>query len=548
MSASTVPAPGEARGIGHPAAVLGAWPVLVAWAVGLWVAFGRTFASGLGQIQGDLSDARLNNYILEHGYRWLLRMPGHQALWSPPIFYPVPNTGAYSDILLGVAPLYWPWRVAGFAPDTSYQLWMLTVVSFNYVAAVVCCRRLLKVDWPAAAIGSFVFAFGSSRIAQIGHAQLLGQFYWLLALYAIARCFQLSADRSDPRMNATRSSRWIGVLAACVVLQLYGGYYEGWFLVFALMLAFVWAVILPASRPPVLAVGRPAAVAAAAALAGCAMALIPLGRPYLQAVHTVGLRPYSLVGPYLPRVWSWVFEGSNSALYGWLSRFSVFASIPEPWEHHLGIGFVTTLLAGMGLWSVRRRGVGQVMIACVVTVVLVSTCWPNGRSAWIVVYRDVPGAAAVRGVSRIALALLIPAGIGCAVAVERWRRWPAVVAVIGLVVAAEQWQALPSYDKGVARERAEAVARGVSPHCVAFLYTPRNGAGDPWLYQTDAMWASVETGVPTVNGYSGNIPPGWTFYRNMIGPGAADTAVTRAIQAWAARWSLDASRLCRVTS
>ena len=123
---------------------------------------------------------------------------------------PVPNTGAYSDILLGVAPLYWPWRVAGFAPDTSYQLWMLTVVSFNYVAAVVCCRRLLKVDWPAAAIGSFVFAFGSSRIAQIGHAQLLGQFYWLLALYAIARCFQLSADRSDPRMNATRSSRWIG--------------------------------------------------------------------------------------------------------------------------------------------------------------------------------------------------------------------------------------------------------------------------------------------------------------------------------------------------
>ncbi len=95
-------------------------------------------------------------------------MPGHLALWSPPIFYPVPNTAAYTDILLGVAPLYWPWRVVGFAPDTSYQLWMLTVVSFNYVAAVVCCRRLLKVGWPAAAVGSFVFAFGSSRIAQIG--------------------------------------------------------------------------------------------------------------------------------------------------------------------------------------------------------------------------------------------------------------------------------------------------------------------------------------------------------------------------------------------
>ncbi len=53
MSAPTVPAPNEAHGMGNSAAVLSAWPVFAAWMVGLWAAFGRTFASGLGQIQGE---------------------------------------------------------------------------------------------------------------------------------------------------------------------------------------------------------------------------------------------------------------------------------------------------------------------------------------------------------------------------------------------------------------------------------------------------------------------------------------------------------------
>jgi hypothetical protein len=522
------------------------WPAVVGWVVGMWLALGPTWTSAFSRIQGDLSDARLNNYILEHGYRWMLGMPGHRALWSPPIFFPTPNTGAYSDILLGVGPLYWPWRALGFAPDTSFQMWMLSVASLNYVLALACCRRVLRVDWPAAALGAFVFAFGSIRIAQLSHAQLFGQFYWVIALYAIARLVERRSGSSDRSVPTARDWLWTGVVAACVVLQVYAGYYQGWFLAFVFVLGGFWALALPATRPALARAGRRVWKPAGVFLCLSALALLPLLQPYMHAAQTVGLRPYSMVTAYLPRVWSWLFVGSNSVLYGWLARYSVFSAIPESTEHHLGLGLVTTAVACGGLWSTRRQPLTQLMIACAAAIVALSTYWPDGASAWVVIYRVVPGAAAVRGVSRIALALLVPAGVGAALWAQRWQRWPLAVGAAALLMAAEQWQGLPSYDKPAARERVSAVARAIPRGCGAFLYVPRDGQGDPWLYQTDAMWASIATGVPTVNGYSGNVPPGWTFYRNMEGPESSDSAVTQALRAWASTWLIEPSRLCRV--
>jgi hypothetical protein len=529
-------------------AALASWPALVGGIVGLYLAFAPTLSSGLARMQVDWGDTRLNNYILEHGYRWLRRMPGHLVLWSPPIFYPAPNTAAYSDILLGVAPFYWPWRLAGVPPDTTYQLWMISLATVNYLAALICCRRLLRLGWAAATVGAFVFAFGSIRIAQLRHAQLLAQFYWLLALYALERIFEVhTTDEAARRANARRPV-WIAAVGASVVLQLYAGYYLGWFLAFSLTLGLVWALILPSTRNRLVTVCRQSWRPLAATAAVSAIALVPLALPYIRASHDVGLRPYSIVTWYLPRIWSWMFQGGEGRLYGWLFRYPQFRSIPEGTEHHLGIGVATTLLVAAGLWLRRREPMVQLLIATSVTIVLLCTVWPNGTSAWILVYRFFPGAGAVRGVSRIALALLIPAGVGAAFIADRWRRLPLVVAAIGLVIATEQWQSLGSYDKIFGRHRVAVIADAVRPDCLAFLYTPPNGSGDPWWYQTDAMWASIQTGVPTINGYSGNTPPGWTFYLNIIGPVAHDSAIADSLRQWASKWSLDRSRLCRITT
>src|SRR5918911_1572347 len=96
----------------------------------------------LGRIAADIGDTRLNNYLLEHSYRWLRQAPGHADFWSPPMFYPATGTMAFADVFLSAAPLYWPWRLLGAAPDTAFQLWMLTVGAFNYLAAYLLLRRV----------------------------------------------------------------------------------------------------------------------------------------------------------------------------------------------------------------------------------------------------------------------------------------------------------------------------------------------------------------------------------------------------------------------
>src|SRR4051795_7155497 len=64
---------------------------IAAWIVGLLLQFHPMLLSGLRRMQSDWGDTRLNNYILEHGYRWLRGVPGHERFWSPPVFYPATN-------------------------------------------------------------------------------------------------------------------------------------------------------------------------------------------------------------------------------------------------------------------------------------------------------------------------------------------------------------------------------------------------------------------------------------------------------------------------
>src|SRR5262249_54654073 len=150
--------------------------------IGLALTFWPMFRSGFALVPGDLGDARFINYVLEHDYRWAIRDPNHPDLWSTPALFPLPNTLAFSDNLLGVAPLYGLWRVLGAGPQTALQLWALTCAILDFGAFWLYARRCWSLGAFASGLAAFVFAFGNVRIAQINHLQLLPQFYSVVAL------------------------------------------------------------------------------------------------------------------------------------------------------------------------------------------------------------------------------------------------------------------------------------------------------------------------------------------------------------------------------
>jgi len=83
---------------------------------------------------GDVLDARLVMYLLEHGYRWISGQTQGSFL-DAPFYYPVRGVISYSENLLGVLPFYAPWRMLGYDRETAFQVWTAIGFLLNYSAA-----------------------------------------------------------------------------------------------------------------------------------------------------------------------------------------------------------------------------------------------------------------------------------------------------------------------------------------------------------------------------------------------------------------------------
>lgn len=306
--------------------------------------------SGFARIQTDLGDTRLIHYLLEHGYLWVCRVPGHLTFWDPPFFYPAPNAAAYSDALVSVGPVYWLCRASGASPDLSFGLWMVSMSVLNYLAGLLLFRKGLGFGMPAAVAGAALVAFGAPRLNQMNHQQLLPFFYPLLSLFALARVF---GDRSLSRR--VRAGYWLLAMAG-MVAQLYAAVYPALFLIVGLEVTAVAALVMPSSRRVMLEVVKRDVWAIAPAGVAGAVLLEPFVAHYLPAAREVGPQFITTLRALHPRLGSWLDLGPGHWLWGWACQpgwSREYAHIET--EHHLGIGFLTPFACVAGLYLGRAR-------------------------------------------------------------------------------------------------------------------------------------------------------------------------------------------------
>jgi len=126
-------------------------------------------------VPNDIGDPLLNTWILAWDSHALLTDPLN--LFNANIFYPLPNTLAYSEHLLSTALLAIPLQLITAEPIAVYNLSLLA--AFPLAAFGM---YLLILRWThcrsAAFIAGLIFAFAPYRFAAIAHLQLL-TFQWL---------------------------------------------------------------------------------------------------------------------------------------------------------------------------------------------------------------------------------------------------------------------------------------------------------------------------------------------------------------------------------
>jgi hypothetical protein len=477
------------------------WCMLFA-IIGLCAVFHPTILSGLGLIQTDPGDTRLNNYILEHGYRWIIGDYLHRSFWNPPIFFPVTNTAAYSDILLGTAPIYWLFRAFHLPYDTSFQLWMMTVLLFNFLLTFLLLYRVLGLSIIASCGGAYVFAFGGIRISQLGHQQLLPQFYTIIVIYCLFQSFK-KADQPghhDPVNNIIT----IPLFFASMALQLYAGFYLGWFLCFGLLVLLIVSLAFQESRLSLLhflRINWPVILISGLLFS---MAMSWMGYHYMICYNEMGNRSWSETAAQVPRLLSWLNMGPDNWVYAWTRKYLNFSSLPIEHEHKIGLGLLTMGIALIGLMKMYRLFGGKIILITFLIIAGAAFMFPWGWTPWQIVRELLPGAGAIRGVTRISLLLLIIFSFGVAFFLDGLKNQKLALFLL-ILVCIEQIQTTPSYSKSAIRAEVNNIAQQIPENCTAFYYSARDYGKD----QIDAMWAQIITGIPTINGYSGWYPRKW---------------------------------------
>lgn len=249
----------------------------------------------LGQGLHDRSDTTLNAWIIAWQAHVLPRAP--LALFDAPIFYPLANTLAFSEILWPLAPLAVPLLAATDNPALGYNLLFLASFPLAGLAAYLLALHITG-RRRAAFLAGLIYAFSPHQFGHLSQLQLLSIAWLPLTLLFLDRFWTHGRPRD-------------GLLfALCAAFQTLSAFYYGFQIALAVGLYVIARIIdsgplsVVSSQPSVVRrsiIGRTShiahrtsyiahrliALAPWVALAGLLIA--PFAAPYLRVRSELGL-------------------------------------------------------------------------------------------------------------------------------------------------------------------------------------------------------------------------------------------------------------------
>ena len=284
------------------------------------------FETNLSMIPGDYGDARFNNYILEHGYKYLTGQVS--SFWDAPMMYPYKNTIAFSDNLLGTMPIYGSFRAFNFDRETSFQLWIIVLFTLNYVCSFWVLNKWFK-NIPLAITGAYIFAFGIFLIGQMDHVQVFPRFISPLVFYWFWNFLTKG------------KTRYFLFALLGIVFQFYCAVYLGFILVYCLLFLSIAYILVHGYKGIIETIQQGNNYKKLALISVAAIILfLPLIVPYIQISHVTGMRKFDELISTIPKPQSYFFTHIGATTWkGILSEHSKYA-FNDWWFHFMFLGAI----------------------------------------------------------------------------------------------------------------------------------------------------------------------------------------------------------------
>lgn len=504
------------------------------------------------KLLSEIGDGRLTMLITEH---WFHVFCGDASLTELGIFYPTKNTIAYSDMMLGFGFLHSVFRALGVNVFLSFKY---TIIIFHVVgtlSVLYLLNKVLSVDTFWSLCGTIAFSFSNAFSIVFWHTQMLCIMLLPIVIINAVRLIQCITDRKKRNIHAL-------TIIVCLAIILYTAWYIAFFsALFFLTLAIIIIIQLiiegklkgiweACCRNNNLLIDFVAWVIIGIIL------IIPFALIELSVLNSSGAWGYdSICQTLLPEPID-IIKTPDNLLFGWLpgilnlSQRLFDSNIYEGYSIAVILMFIYTLSFS---FRVKKDSNNRNMImvaqsaaiAVIIGLIMVVRVGENATSLWWLIYNYFPGGKAIRAAGRYVFYLSLPltlsmAVLGNAVSSSRSnnnpskRRKIAFRSMILMLLIVSGIHVGGVYSTWSISE-ANRVVDGIkeAPEDCSCFFITRVSPDSSYIYG-DAFQISDFVGVPTINGFSGAVPPG---YGNIWDPGSESYFTD--IKKWISEKNLD---------
>lgn len=492
---------------------LNQWPCLLAILAGLYFYVFTIIGIDFQFFPGDMGDGRFNNYVFEHDYKFFC---GKIALyWDGPFMYPVKENITFSDNLLGSAPIYALFRVAGSNRETAFQLWFMVVSILNFITCYLYFLKIFKNKF-AATLGAYVFAFSLALYSQIGHAQTLPRFAIpLIFLFALL-------------FVSTWRPMYFALALFALVFQFYCGIYLGFLVSFPLFIYLIFNFFYLFKHIKFYLYRKMWWLQMAVYSFVNFVLLYELMQPYARRA-TEFIYQYDDIKNSIPTFTSHLFSHPISVC--WKMFSNIGESIPSFWDHWIFAGGLPTLALIILVFSFpylfkktnRYSAPSSIFLPLyatgIITFILFLRINNDSLYSYLIL---IPGFGSMRSITRIINIELLFFGLAVGALFLmmmqkfRWSQPLIFVGVLALLILdfSVDKNQVHHTEKEMAQARVNLLASKFekTPLNAIISYQPDSFDREIFVLHIDAMMAGQQTNRKVVNGYSGLTPGKYAAY------------------------------------
>jgi hypothetical protein len=505
--------------------------VLIVLAFAIFFVYHPFILSGFDKVSGDVYDARIQIFILEH---WRNVFSGKDELFRPEYFHPEARTIAFNDGYLISGIIYTVFREFGGDPFISYEFMNITIRIVGFVFSYLFLRRILSCEFLISLFAALLGFVAQGLAIRMNHSQLLYAYLVPAGLYLLMSLYRLQNTSTGLQQRPSAATLIFVIMYGAWALTAFYSLYVFTLitgLVFGSLLVLekeAWLKSLVRRRVHFLLIG-----------VGSGLSAIGIYALYRDVLKTTGGHRVGVIHGNAGAIIDLVNVGPSNFFWSDLIAPVYRAYTGSNLAYtELSTGFTPILLAAfvvsaVYVWALRRKNNDissqsdlNVVFALIIASLVLAffSLKTHGIAHWTLPFLYLPGASTIRVPARLLLFIVPIMVLVIGFALDRFimhgpadHSWRKVIAIaLVMIIVGEQYNiGKPFY---IDRKSEYAFIEGIPTPPAScgsyYAFNPRLPLSDDaavnkfYIHSVDAMLVASMKNIPTVNGFSTFTPVG----------------------------------------